>query len=163
MKRIAIAVAALLATTLANAQIYQWKDENGKTVISDKPPIGAARTSRKIEAEAPPAPSAAPQKTTADREMDFRKRQQEAQEAGIGDLAAQDGAGFQEGVQGAEDSGLFHCLRKPYLGGFVKAWDSWAGSIEAGPLCPGPLAVGIFAAGALFASSPVYASTPWEA
>lgn len=80
MKRFAIAVAALLATTLVNAQIYQWKDENGKTVMSDKPPIGgAARTSRKIEADAP-APSTAPQKTTADREMDFRKRQQDTQE-----------------------------------------------------------------------------------
>lgn len=79
MKRFAIAVAALLATTAVNAQIYQWKDENGKTVISDKPPVGGARSSRKIESEAPAA-SAAPQKTTADREMDFRKRQQEAQD-----------------------------------------------------------------------------------
>lgn len=79
MKRFAIAVAALLATTAVNAQIYQWKDENGKTVISDKPPTGGARASRKIESEAPAA-NAAPQKTTADREMDFRKRQQETQD-----------------------------------------------------------------------------------
>ena len=80
MRRFAIAVAALLATTAVNAQIYQWKDESGKTVISDKPPIGgAARAARKIDLEAP-ASSAAPLKTTADRDMDFRKRQQEAQE-----------------------------------------------------------------------------------
>lgn len=79
MKRIAIAIAALLVTTMANAQIYQWKDENGKTVVSDKPPTGDTRPSRKIETGAP-VPSAAPQKTMADREMDFRKRQQDAQQ-----------------------------------------------------------------------------------
>ena len=79
MKRLTLAVAALLVTTAMHAQIYQWKDENGKTVISDKPPAGAARAPRKIETETPVA-NAAPQKTTADREMDFRKRQQESQE-----------------------------------------------------------------------------------
>lgn len=79
MKRLTLAVAALLVTTAVHAQIYQWKDENGKTVISDKPPVGAARAPRKIDAETPAA-NAAPQKTTADREMDFRKRQQESQE-----------------------------------------------------------------------------------
>ena len=79
MKRLALAVAALLATMAATAQIYQWKDESGKTVISDKPPPGGARVSKKLEADAP-APNAAPQKTVADREMDFRKRQKESQE-----------------------------------------------------------------------------------
>ena len=79
MKRIAIAVAVLLATTAVNAQIYEWKDENGKTVYSDQPPSGKVRQQRKIDATAP-AINTAPQKTTADREMDFRKRAQEAQE-----------------------------------------------------------------------------------
>lgn len=80
MKRLSLAVAAMLVTAAVNAQIYQWKDETGKTIISDKPPVGAARTARKIEAEAPAATAAAP-KTTADREMDFRKRQKDAQES----------------------------------------------------------------------------------
>lgn len=79
MKRFAVTVAVLLATTVVHAQIYQWKDENGKTVISDKPPSGNVRSARKIDAEAP-ATNAAPQKSMADREMDFRKRQQETQE-----------------------------------------------------------------------------------
>ena len=79
IKRIAIAVAVLLATTAVHAQIYEWKDENGKTVYSDQPPAGKVRQQRKIDAEAP-ASSTAPQKTTADREMDFRKRAQESQE-----------------------------------------------------------------------------------
>ena len=79
MRRFALAVAALVVTTVANAQIYQWKDENGKTIISDKPPIGAARTSRTIEADAP-AGKAPLLHSTADREMEFRKRQQESKE-----------------------------------------------------------------------------------
>ena len=82
MKRFAIAVAALLATTAVNAQIYQWKDESGKTIMSDKPPIGGTRSTRTIEAEAPATTAATP-KTTADREMDFRKRQQESQEKAV--------------------------------------------------------------------------------
>lgn len=79
MKCLALAIAALLANTLANAQIYQWKDANGKTVISDKPPVGNVRDERKIDAKAPPA-SALQQKSVADQEMDFRKRQQETQD-----------------------------------------------------------------------------------
>ncbi len=38
MKRFAFAIAALLAATVVNAEIYQWKDENGKTVSN--PNIG---------------------------------------------------------------------------------------------------------------------------
>jgi hypothetical protein len=78
MKRLSLAVAALLVATAVNAQIYQWKDGNGKTIISDKPPAGV-RPTHKTEAEAPAA-NATPPKTTADREMDFRKRQKESQE-----------------------------------------------------------------------------------
>ncbi len=79
MKRFALTVAALLAATAVNAQIYQWKDENGKTIISDKPPVGFARQPRKIEAD-PSVASSSPQKTAADRELEFRKRQKESQE-----------------------------------------------------------------------------------
>jgi hypothetical protein len=82
MKHLALAVtvAALFTSISANAEIYQWKDENGKTVMSDKPPIGTTYSKRKNEA-AVPAENTAPQKTTADRELDFRKRQQESREA----------------------------------------------------------------------------------
>ena len=79
MKRIALALTLLLAATVVNAQIYQWKDENGKTVISDKPPIGKVSQQRKIESEAP-ATTTATSKTAADRELEFRKRQKEAKE-----------------------------------------------------------------------------------
>ena len=79
MKRLALTVSALLATTLSMAQIYQWKDANGKTVISDKAPQGNVRDERKIEAKTP-EPSTEPQKNLADQALDFRKRQQESQE-----------------------------------------------------------------------------------
>lgn len=79
MTRLAFAVVVLLASAVADAQIYQWKDATGKTVISDKPPTGNVREQRKIEAQAPVA-NAAPQKSLADREMEYRKRQQETQE-----------------------------------------------------------------------------------
>ena len=77
MKRIAIAVTVFLAATAANADIYKWKDKNGKTVISDKPP--AESVTQKPTTVADTAPAAA-SKTTAEKELDFKKRQKEAQD-----------------------------------------------------------------------------------
>lgn len=78
MKRLALTLAILLATTLANAQIYQWKDDKGMTIMSDKPPMGKGRQASKQEIQQTFQETAAPQKTAAERELDFRKRQQEA-------------------------------------------------------------------------------------
>lgn len=69
-----------LLSSVALAQIYQWKDENGKTIISDKPPTSATTQSRQVNTADAPASSAA-HKSTADREMDFRKRLKEKQES----------------------------------------------------------------------------------
>lgn len=80
MKRFALYIAILLASTAASAQIYQWKDENGRTIISDKPPVGHARIQRKVESDAPTSAATAPQKSVADRELEFRKRQKDSQE-----------------------------------------------------------------------------------
>ncbi len=79
MKRTALLVATLLAASTAGAQIYQWKDANGKTVVSDKPPTGSVSQQKKFDAEAATPPSA-PQKSGAEREMEFRKRQMESGE-----------------------------------------------------------------------------------
>ena len=79
MKRIAFPVAALLATVLANAQVYEWKDEKGKTHFSDKPPSGAAQA-RKLSDPVPAAASLPQQNSAADRELDYRKRQKDAQD-----------------------------------------------------------------------------------
>lgn len=79
----AIALAVTGCALGAVAQTYQWKDASGRTVVSDTPPPAAARTLRNTGAYsgAAPASEAAPAvKTLADKEQDFRKRQQEARE-----------------------------------------------------------------------------------
>lgn len=80
MKPFAFAVVALLAATTASAQIYEWKDSQGKTHYSDKPPIGKSSVQKTSESESSPSGSSA-QKTMADRELEFRKRQKDAQES----------------------------------------------------------------------------------
>ncbi len=79
---------ALTVTALnAGAQTYQWKDSSGRTIISDTPPPGTAKEgSRTIGGKAPPSttssaakPAEAP-KTYAEKDMEFKKRQQEASE-----------------------------------------------------------------------------------
>lgn len=79
MKRFALIVAALLAAAAVHAQVFEWKDESGKTHYSDMPPPGNVRELRKIES-APPATGSPTQKTAADREMEFRKNLKESQE-----------------------------------------------------------------------------------
>ncbi len=82
-KALIVTFGIALATTLtsAQAQIYQWKDSAGKTVISDSPPPAKAKGARNIN-----DPSAFPENTIdaqpslADRAIEFKKRQQEAKE-----------------------------------------------------------------------------------
>jgi hypothetical protein len=92
LPRLLVLAALCLGLALpVGAQIYKWKDASGKTVISDKPPPGqlpvpkqsdSASAEQTESAEKPaPAEQAAPaQPSLADREMEFRKRQKEAQE-----------------------------------------------------------------------------------
>ncbi len=94
----ALLVAPVVMLSAAHGQTYQWKDSSGKTVISDTPPPGSAKGSRSIGAKQPAvvtgsaenatengtaekakAASSEPQ-TVAEKELDFRKRQQEARE-----------------------------------------------------------------------------------
>ena len=81
MRRSALLVAALFLVPSAGAQIYQWKDANGKTVISDKPPVGHVRQQKTIESGTQ-AENGQKQKSLADREMEFRKRQKESLDSG---------------------------------------------------------------------------------
>lgn len=78
----ALCVMSTVAAVSVQAQTYQWKDKNGRTVISDTPPPGSAKSSQVNDA-APAAPAAttteAP-KTFAEKDMEFRKRQQEAKD-----------------------------------------------------------------------------------
>lgn len=95
MKRIAITVAMLLAITAANAEIYQWKDKNGKTIISDKPPTENV-TEQRTTSDGSAAGTAVTPKTTADREMEFRKRQKESQDKAEKDQKEQAAAAEKE-------------------------------------------------------------------
>lgn len=82
MKRIALtalSALALLAVASVNAQVYEWKDDKGKTHYSDKPPAAGARAARTIDA-ASTASGGTPQLSTADRELEYRKRQKDAQD-----------------------------------------------------------------------------------
>jgi hypothetical protein len=88
--------------SFSHAQIYQWKDSSGKTVISDSPPPASIRQSRTIGTASPASNNADkggdPEKasenshekpaakepskslTLAEKEAEFRKRQQESKE-----------------------------------------------------------------------------------
>jgi hypothetical protein len=92
----------MLACGAAQAQLYHYKDANGRTVYSDSPPPAGTPASSILKApktspSAAPAPAAAAgdpkappgdpknaekkdgPKTTAEREADYKKRQAEAE------------------------------------------------------------------------------------
>lgn len=74
-----------VAVLPVQAQTYQWKDSSGRTVISDTPPPGAGKSTRtmggapQVERQSAETPANEP-KSTAEKEMEFKKRQQEAKE-----------------------------------------------------------------------------------
>jgi hypothetical protein len=90
---LAFGFASALLMTPLHAQVYQWKDSAGRTVVSDTPPPGVAAKDARVIGERQPAArgekpadktsngksSEAP-KTTAEKDLDFKKRQQEGRE-----------------------------------------------------------------------------------
>lgn len=77
-------VAAVAGTVSVQAQTYQWKDKNGRTVISDTPQPGAPKAAQ-IGGITPAAAASGEKpveaaKTTAEKDMEFKKRQQDAKE-----------------------------------------------------------------------------------
>jgi len=84
----ALGVASTAAIVTAHAQTYQWKDSSGRTVISDTPPPGSTKASRAVGG--PPAATTESErsaekpldasKSTAEKNLEFKKRQQEAKE-----------------------------------------------------------------------------------
>ena len=83
MKRFAILCLMFLVPVLAHAQVYKWVDENGRTVISDKPPPGAQATKKFGKGATSPSVNASPgteQKSVAEQDMEFKKRRKEAEE-----------------------------------------------------------------------------------
>ena len=80
MKRPALLISCLLASLAVNAQVYQYKDAAGRTVYSDIPPTGGTPT-RTISKDPTPASGSAAPQSIADKELEFRKRQQAQKEA----------------------------------------------------------------------------------
>ena len=83
-----------VAFSTAHAETYQWKDSNGQTVVSDVPPpptvkgrrsIGGSQPSvvseKPAEKSAEDAKAADAPKTSAEKDLEFKKRQQEQKEA----------------------------------------------------------------------------------
>ncbi len=87
----ALITASTVTLSNAIAQTYQWKDSSGRTVISDTPPPGTLKENTRTLGGAKPATNAAPAAakpsdaapTMAEKDLEFKKRQQEnAEKAG---------------------------------------------------------------------------------
>lgn len=94
-----LGIAAATALFPVHAETYQWKDSNGRTVISDTPQPGAGKAARviggpmpSVSTEKPADKTAEAPKTTAEKDLEFKKRQQEAREKADKDAKEQKAA-----------------------------------------------------------------------
>lgn len=73
---------ALSAASPVLAQVYQWKDANGRTIISDTPPPSSAKVRKFSGDKSAPGTSTkeGSGKSLAEQEIEFRKRQLEQQD-----------------------------------------------------------------------------------
>lgn len=85
MRHLSLLALALILAAPAAAQIYQWRDADGRVHYSDvPPPQGEAKTMRSAPAPAAAATTAteaAKPKTLAEKELEFRERRAAAAEA----------------------------------------------------------------------------------
>lgn len=72
-------LAALTTSFSVNAQIYEYKDASGKTVYTDQLPVGVSSRTRDSGERA--TSSSGTQKSVAERDVEFKKRQQEQKAA----------------------------------------------------------------------------------
>lgn len=97
MKKALLLLILMALPLMAHAQVYKWRDANGKTIYSDVPPPGNVKQELIIgnkpvaPAVAAGAPAAAsdPKKAAADKDAEARKRQVEAEAAKKKDEAKQ--------------------------------------------------------------------------
>ena len=89
----ALVFASATTSVVSHAETFQWKDSNGQTVVSDVPPPASAKGRRSIGGQQPAvvsekvaekpsdgAKASDTPKTTAEKDFEFKKRQQEAKE-----------------------------------------------------------------------------------
>lgn len=80
MRRVAI-VTLLLLPFVATAQVYSWKDANGKVHYSDQPPADKGANSRRLAPAAPVSEDVpATSKELADKKQDAAKQAADAKE-----------------------------------------------------------------------------------
>jgi len=75
---LALSLAAIFASS-AQAALYKWTDAQGHVVYSDQPPLANVKTEQLRGAPPPANPNAA--KELAQREAEFKKRQDDAAKA----------------------------------------------------------------------------------
>ncbi|MCL2020911.1 MAG: DUF4124 domain-containing protein [Betaproteobacteria bacterium] len=74
----AIALIIGIAAALpVSAQVYKWKDEQGRTIISDKPRPGGSEEDLVAPARDSSVQATTPGKSLAEQELEFRQRQQQ--------------------------------------------------------------------------------------
>ena len=67
--------------SIASAQVYTWRDASGKVHYSDTPPPGVDAKKMGIGSQPATPSSAAPGRSTAEQDMEFRKRKAESEKA----------------------------------------------------------------------------------
>lgn len=93
--RVAV-LACFILTVPAEAAIYKWTDENGRTVYSETPPPKGAAGTRLKEAPPPPVDPNAAMENLRNRAEAFGKRQEER---GKGESEAQQSAERKKEIQ----------------------------------------------------------------
>lgn len=87
MRQLLITISMLMVATVTNAGVSKWVDAEGKVHYSDQPPPLTAKSQKNLDIQTvPSSPKAAPDsmggaKSLAERELEFRKRRAEAEEA----------------------------------------------------------------------------------
>jgi hypothetical protein len=80
--RLPVALVLSLVSIAATAQVYSWKDANGKVHYSDRPPTGQEAAARKLgPGIAPPEGADAARKALAERALAAKQRDQKADES----------------------------------------------------------------------------------
>jgi hypothetical protein len=84
--RLQLTILSLLAiTATAHAGVTKWVDADGKVQYSDQPPPATVKSQKildiKVSPASPKAASSGEGRSTAEKELEFRKRQVKAEEA----------------------------------------------------------------------------------
>lgn len=81
MRPSALWILALIAGSALAADIYSWRDQEGRIHYSDVPPPAPVQARSLGIAGPAPAAAATPRRSVAEQELQFRKRREQAAEA----------------------------------------------------------------------------------